>query len=107
MKKNILLGVILLILLFSYPTKLKYNNNNNNRTNKENAILITVLNGRKFDSKEERAAKISEEFYKKNSIQNPFDIYKNKNTIQHSSRNNKGKIMLSYDHNVISETKID
>jgi uncharacterized membrane protein YgaE (UPF0421/DUF939 family) len=105
MKKNILLGVILLILLFSYPTKLKYKNNN--RTNKENAILITVLNGRKFDSKEERATKISEEFYKKNSIQNPFDMYKNKNTIQHSSRNNKGKIMLSYDHNVISETKLD
>lgn len=105
MKKNILLGVILLMLLFSYPTKLKHKEDN--RTNKENAILITVLNGRKFDSKEERATKISEEFYKKNSIQNPFDIYKNKNTIQHSSRNNKGKIMLSYDHNVISETKID
>ena len=105
MKKNILLGVILLMLLFSYPTKLKHKEDN--RTNKENAILITVLNGRKFDSKEERATKISEEFYKKNSIQNPFDIYKNKNTIQHSSRNNKGKIMLSYDHNVISETKLD
>lgn len=105
MKKNILLRVILLMLLFSYPTKLKHKEDN--RTNKENAILITVLNGRKFDSKEERATKISEEFYKKNSIQNPFDIYKNKNTIQHSSRNNKGKIMLSYDHYVISETKLD
>ena len=105
MKKNILLGVILLMLLFSYPTKLKHKENN--RTNKENAILITVLNGRKFDSKEERATKISEEFYKKNYIQNPFDIYNNKNTIQHSSRNNKGKIMLSYDHYVISKTKLD
>ena len=105
MKKNILLGVILLILLFSYPTKLKYKNNNG--TNKENAILITVSKDRKFYSKEERVTKISEEFYKKNSIQNPFNIYKNKNTIQHSARNNKGKIMVSYDHYVFSETKLD
>ncbi|WP_426092116.1 hypothetical protein [Flavobacterium sp. DSR3-2] len=105
MKKNILIGVIVLILLFSYPTKLKHKYNN--RTNKENAILITVLNGRKFDSDEENSTKISEEFYKKNFIQNPFDIYKNENTIQHSSRNNKGKIMLSYDHYIIPETKLD
>lgn len=103
MKKNILFGVILLILLFSFPTKLKHKNNN--RTNKENAILITVSKDRKFYSKEERVTKISEEFYKKNSIQNPFNIYKN--TIQHSARNNKGKIMVSYDHYGFSETKLD
>lgn len=105
MKKNILLGVLLLILLFSYPTKLKHKNNNG--INKENTILMTVLNGRKFDSKEEKATEISKGFYNKNSIQNPFDISNNKNTIQHSARNNKGKIMISNDPYIISETKLD
>ena len=106
MKKNILLGILLLILLFSYPTKLK-RKKNNKTINKENAILITEVNGRKFDSKEDKTTKITEGFYKQNSIQNPFNISKNKNTIKHSSRNNKGKIMLSNDHYIISETKLD
>lgn len=105
MKKNILLGVVLLILLFSYPTKLKHKDNN--RINNEKTIFVTVLNGRKFDSKEEKANEISNEFYKKNSIQNPFDISKNKNTLQHSSRNNKGKIMISNDYYITSEIKLD
>lgn len=106
MKKNILLGVLLLILLFSYSTKLK-RKKNNKTINKENAILITVVNGRKFDSNEEKTTKITDVFDKKNSIQNPFNISKNKNTIKHSSRNNKGKIMFSNDHYIISETQLD
>ena len=106
MKKNILLGVLLLILLFSYPTKLK-RKKNNKTINKENAILTTAVNGRKFDSNEEKTTKITEGFDKKNSIQNPFNISKNKNTIKHSSRNNKGKIMLSNDHYIISENQLD
>lgn len=105
MKKIILPVVLLLILLFSYPTKLKHKNNNG--INQENAILITVLNGRKFDSKEEKSTEISKEFYNKNSIQNPFDISKNKNNIHNSSRNSKGKIMISNDYYIISETKFD
>ena len=97
MKKIILLGIILSILLFSYPTKSKHKNNNN-RTNKKNTILVTVQNSRKFDSKEEVF---------KNYNQNPIDISQNKNTIQLSSRHNKGKIMFSKDNNMIPETKFE
>lgn len=105
MKKNILLGVIILILIFSYPTKKKYKINN--VKNIESTFFLTLECRKEIDAVEEQYTKISNRLYEKNSVQNQLDTAKNKNTFQHSSRNNKGKIMLSNDHYIISKTKLD
>lgn len=96
MKKNILLGVLLIMLLFSYSTKLK-RKKNSKIINKENAILITAVDVLKYDLNEEKTTEITEDFDRQNSIYDPFNISKNKNNIKYASRNNKGKIILSND----------
>lgn len=105
MKKNILFASLLLILLFTYPTKIKPKKNNS--IDIDNIIRIRHYNDKKYDSEEEKVVKISKEFYRQNNTLNPFDTSKNKNVIPHSLRHSKGKIMLSQDQYIISETKQD
>lgn len=105
MKKNILFALLLLILLFTYPTKIKHKKNNS--IDKENTVRIRHYNDKKYDSEEEKVVKISKEFYKQNNTPNPFDTSKNKNVIPHSLRHSKGKIMLSHEQYIITETKQD
>ncbi|MFV8368010.1 hypothetical protein [Flavobacterium sp. LB2R40] len=102
MRITVLLGVVFLIILFAYPTKLKYKNN---PINKENTIFITLQNNKKFDSQED-LIKASRKFNPQKNIKNSSDAFKNKNPITRSSRNKKGKIMYSKNRTILSGTKL-
>jgi peptidoglycan hydrolase CwlO-like protein len=105
MKKYILLVTILIILIFSFPTKIK-RKNTNSRRNIENSILITLHGNRKYDSDED-ISKLSRQFHEKNTIKNKFDTPNSKNFNQHSSRHNKGKIMYYKDRYANPKTKAE
>lgn len=104
MKTTILFCLLLLIILFSYPTKLKHKNKNS-RINQENTILMNVQNRIKFDS-EEDWIKSSCKLSTKKNIQNPIKIVKNKNPLSLSSRHKKGKILYCKNQTIIPKTKL-